>query len=322
MSALVAGAAGAARAAEDVRVTGDLGLADGFAVTEDAEAVRDSGVASGAEAVRGPEVAGSFAAASLSRLTIITGHYGVGKTNLSLNLARDVRAEVERVTLVDLDIVNPYFRSTDNQAFLDARDIEVLGPVHGASNLDTPSLSPGIDRAIRVAGEGHAVLIDVGGDPDGARALGRFSALIDAKPHQTLFVVNLCRPEAASVADNLALLRGIEETSGLLVTGIFGNTHLKEFTTAAGIVKAVGPTRALAEAAGLPLVGIAAPRPLAAEVASLLTTDGALRAAEVASLLATASAPTSVLPPRDNTPSCSALPVYPVDLIVGTPWEE
>jgi hypothetical protein len=271
-----------------------LTAAGDMQAAEDAEAVRGSRVASGAEAVRDSEVAGSFASASLSRLTIITGHYGVGKTNLSLNLARDVRAQVPRVTLVDLDIVNPYFRSTDNQAFLDACDIEVLGPVHGASNLDTPSLSPGIDRAIRVASEGHAVLIDVGGDPDGARALGRFSETIAARPHQMLFVVNLRRPEAASVADNLALLRGIEETSGLLVTGIFGNTHLKEFTTAAGIAEAVGSTRALAEATGLPLVGIAAPRPLAAEVASLLAA---------------------------GAPSYGDAPVYPVDLIVGTPWE-
>ncbi|MCL1847483.1 MAG: ParA family protein, partial [Coriobacteriia bacterium] len=81
-------------------------------------------------------------------LTIITGHYGVGKTNLSLNIARDLCQVTSHVTLVDLDVVNPYFRSTDNRGVLDAYGIRVLGPVYGASNLDTPSLSPGIDDAI------------------------------------------------------------------------------------------------------------------------------------------------------------------------------
>jgi hypothetical protein len=228
-------------------------------------------------------------------LTVIVGHYGVGKTNLSLNIARDLRAALPRVTLVDLDIVNPYFRSTDNKAFLDAHDIGMLGPVHGASNLDTPSLSPGIDEAICNSGAQHAVLIDVGGDPDGARALGRFSATIAARPHRFVFVVNLHRPETASVADNLELLRDIEKSSGLVVTELFGNTHLKELTTVEDLVATASVTRALAEEAGLPLAAIAAPRSLAPQVAAELAEATGLTGAST--------------------------PVYPVDIIITTPWE-
>jgi hypothetical protein len=223
----------------------------------------------------------------------------VGKTNLSLNLARDLRLAMPRVTLVDLDIVNPYFRTTDNQAFLDARDIEVFGPVYGASNLDTPSLSPAIDGAIRGASAERVVLIDVGGDPDGARALGRFTSTIASRPYRFVFVVNLRRPETASVAANLELLRAIEATSGLSVTHIIGNTHLKEFTTAEGIVETFAPLRELATAAGVPLLAITAPRPLADEVAR---TEGADRASG-----------------REG--GASAPLIYPVDLIVSTPWE-
>jgi len=109
-------------------------------------------------------------------LIVITGHYGVGKTNLALNLARDLRAVYPRVTLVDLDIVNPYFRSSDSRAFLAQHDIALLGPSHAGGNLDTPSLAPGIDTAIETASASHAVVVDVGGDPDGARALGRFAS--------------------------------------------------------------------------------------------------------------------------------------------------
>ena len=49
----------------------------------------------------------------LNRIVVVTGHYGSGKTNLSVNLAMSLRAAGEEVTLVDLDIVNPYFRSAD-----------------------------------------------------------------------------------------------------------------------------------------------------------------------------------------------------------------
>jgi len=237
-------------------------------------------------------------------LTIVTGHYGVGKTNLSLNIARDIRAEVEKVTLVDLDIVNPYFRTTDNRGFLDACDIRVLGPVYGASSLDTPSLTPGIDEAIVEASERHAVVIDVGGDPDGARALGRFAEKIASRPHRMIHVVNLRRPETASVADNIALLRAVEATSGLKATAIAGNTHLKELSAAEDIVAAMGPTSDIAAAAGLPLSFIAVPRRLAAEVEAVLA-----EAAPAEAVLAKGQDITNI-------------PIYPVDIIVGTPWEQ
>jgi len=270
-------------------------------------------------------------------LTIVTGHYGVGKTNLSLNIARDVRARVGQVTLVDLDLVNPYFRTTDNRDFLDTHDIKVLGPVFGASSLDTPSLTPGIDEAIIEASASHAVVIDVGGDPEGARALGRFAASITSRPYQMIQVVNLSRPETLSVEENISLLRAIETTSGLRVTEIVGNTHLKELSTAEDIVAAIEPTCAIAAAAGLPLSFIAVPRRLAKEVvvalAESMLAEGAVVLAE--SMLAEGAVVLAENTPAQYSPADSALtqdtstqrsnaaiiPVYPIDIIVGTPWE-
>ena len=238
---------------------------------------------------------GSFAQtfAKAPWLTIITGHYGVGKTNLSLNIARDMREVMPQVTLVDLDVVNPYFRTTDNKEFLDAHSIRVLGPVYGASNLDTPSLSPGIDDAIIDANAERGVIIDVGGDPDGARALGRYAPKIAARAYRMVHVVNLRRPETMLVEDNLKLLKAIEVISGLEATEILGNTHLKEFSSVEDIVAAARPTLEIAQAAGIPLAAISAPRELADEVASALAGDEQLRETGV----------------------------YRVDIIVGTPWE-
>jgi hypothetical protein len=127
----------------------------------------------------------------------------------------------------------------------------------------------------------------VGGDPDGARALGRFSERIAARSHRVVFVANFNRPETATVAENAALLHQIEESSRLKVTDIVGNTHLKEFTTAQGIAATVAPLQELTQATGLPLRAITAPCTLVAEVQALVTD----------------------------------VEIYPVDLIIGTPWE-
>ena len=40
-------------------------------------------------------------------VVVVCGHYGVEKTNFSLNLAFDARERGVDVTLVDLDVVNP-----------------------------------------------------------------------------------------------------------------------------------------------------------------------------------------------------------------------
>ena len=243
-------------------------------------------------------------------LTIVTGHYGVGKTNLSLNMARDIRARAGLVTLIDLDLVNPYFRTTDNRGFLDSMDIRVLGPVFGATSLDTPSLTPGIDEAIAKASSEHAVLIDVGGDPEGARALGRFTANITARPYRMIQVVNLRRPETMSIEDNIALLREIEATSGLKVTEIAGNTHLKELSTAEDIVASIGPTCDIAAAAGLPLSFIAVPRRFAAEVQAALAEGTSAQGVGTSA---------EGDPARES--GAAGVSIYPIDIIVGTPWE-
>ena len=49
-------------------------------------------------------------------VAVVCGHYGVGKTNLTLNIALDAAAGGRAVTVIDLDVVNPFFRSSDYRA--------------------------------------------------------------------------------------------------------------------------------------------------------------------------------------------------------------
>ena len=63
------------------------------------------------------------------RITVVCGHYGCGKTNLTLNLALEAAAAGERVTVADLDIVNPYFRSSEYGGLLEEQGVRLIAPV-------------------------------------------------------------------------------------------------------------------------------------------------------------------------------------------------
>ena len=78
-----------------------------------------------------------------SRVTVICGHYGCGKTNLALNLALEAAAKGEKVTVADLDIVNPYFRSSEYGGLLEEHGVRLIAPVFAGTTLDTPHTAPG-----------------------------------------------------------------------------------------------------------------------------------------------------------------------------------
>ena len=59
------------------------------------------------------------------RFIVLTGNYGSGKTEISLNLALQ-SAQIRSTTIVDLDIVNPYFRTGEKASVLQEAGIRVL----------------------------------------------------------------------------------------------------------------------------------------------------------------------------------------------------
>lgn len=167
------------------------------------------------------------------RYTVLVGNYGSGKTELAIAIARTQRAqEAEgRVALVDLDIVNPYFRSAEQHALLEAEGIEVFMPSFAMSTVDIPAL-PAQIQAVFEQPYAH-VVIDVGGDDTGATALGRYAPYTHALRNEmnVLYVVNPCRPFSSSVEDVTGLYRLIERQARLTPDHLVNNANLQEFTT-------------------------------------------------------------------------------------------
>lgn len=103
------------------------------------------------------------------RITVVCGHYGCGKTNLTLNLALEAAAAGERVTVADLDIVNPYFRSSEYGGLLEEQGVRLIAPVFAGTTLDTPTLPPELYSIFEP--QAGRVFIDAGGDDAGVTAL-------------------------------------------------------------------------------------------------------------------------------------------------------
>lgn len=193
----------------------------------------------------------------MGRIIIIYGHYGCGKTNLALNLAIDLAKKGEKVTIADLDVVNPYFRSGDYAGLLNEYGIEVVASDFSHSNLDLPSI-PAAMYSIFVR-EG-TVIIDVGGDDAGAYALGRFSAKIKEAGYEAYYVVNGKRTLTSTPMEAAQILKEIESASSVPATGIINNTHLQGFTTSEIIEEGLEFAKKTAELLSLPLAATTYPK--------------------------------------------------------------
>lgn len=215
---------------------------------------------------------------------IVCGHYGCGKTNLSLNLAVNLQKAGRKVTLVDLDLVNPYFRSSDFQEIIHSNQVELIAPVFAHSNLDLPALPLDLHRIFNMAD--RTVIIDVGGDDAGATALGSISRNICQIDYQMLYVVNRYRALTQTPEEACVLLKEIESACRLPATDVVNNSHMQSETTVEDILQGIPFAQKTAEILKLPLAFTTVPAFLAGKI------------------------------------SGAGEDIYPVEIYVKPPWEQ
>lgn len=186
------------------------------------------------------------------RITIFAGHYGSGKTNIAVNYALHIREEYDKVSIADLDIVNPYFRTKDSEKYLEARGIHLISSEYANSNVDVPAIPSEAysiidDLSVRA-------VIDVGGDDRGALALGRYTpSIIEQNDYEMLLVINKFRPLTPDCASTVGIMREIETACGMKFTGIVNNSNLGDETTAEDVISSVGYAKEISKASSLPI---------------------------------------------------------------------
>ncbi|MDP8202465.1 MAG: ATP/GTP-binding protein [Candidatus Tenebribacter burtonii] len=164
-----------------------------------------------------------------NKLIIVIGAFGSGKSEYSINLAREYSQKGKQVTLVDLDVVNPYFRSRDIRDQFTKKGITVIAPEGEFQYADLPMLSPRIMGAVQ--NYSNTVILDVGGDPSGCRTLARYVTNIKKRGYEMHFVINTKRPFTSDENGITEMLKMLEFTSKLEVTELICNTNLMEYTT-------------------------------------------------------------------------------------------
>jgi len=201
----------------------------------------------------------------MKKFNVFLGNYGSGKTELSLNTAINAAKSGLKTMLLDMDIVNPYFRSSEHEAFLKELGVIVVKPVFANTMVDVPSLSPEIYTPFDA--DIDCAVFDAGGDPVGAAALGMLSEKFAANDAETEFfyVINARRPlqeDDYSIED---MLRQIEGRAGHRITALVNNTNLARETSAEDVRYGIERVKAVSERTGIPIAFTSVMRELASE---------------------------------------------------------
>ncbi len=165
----------------------------------------------------------------MKKITVLFGNYGSGKTELALNLAVRLSKKNKQTTLIDLDIVNPYFRSSEHKSMLEKLGIKVIAPVFANTAADLPTVSPEVYSAFL----GGYSVFDCGGDPAGATALGNLKPNFDAvrEQAQVLFVINTSRPFQQDAESIIQSLNNIQQSARIRADGFVLNSNIGKETT-------------------------------------------------------------------------------------------
>ncbi len=165
----------------------------------------------------------------LKRVTIYTGNLGSGKTEIAVNTALGLMIQGKKTALVDLDIINPFFRTRLVKDKLESMGLHVVSPDTKYLFSDQPAMSPAV-RGI-LLNSGISGVFDIGGDDIGALVLGQYRDHFPSGDYHLLFVINCCRPFTGEPKGIIKYLKSIENASGMKVTGLVNNTNLGRETT-------------------------------------------------------------------------------------------
>ena len=165
------------------------------------------------------------------RLSIVIGAYGSGKSEIAVNMSLAQRKAFpdRRLLIADLDIINPFYRSSDCAPALEKAGIRVISPLYAGSNVDAPVIPADIFAVFD--DESYTGVFDIGGEDMGATVLGSIRKRIENADTQILMAVNTLRPftsDPAQIAEMTAIL---SEAAGFKIDGYLHNTNLLDETT-------------------------------------------------------------------------------------------
>jgi hypothetical protein len=203
----------------------------------------------------------------LRPVTCILGAFGSGKTEVAINLALLAAGRWAAVNLVDLDTVTPAFRSRQVTELLQAAGVRVIAPAGHLAYADLPSIPPEVRGVLDDASQ-H-VILDVGGNPAGAKSLGSVADLVRQRSHHCWVVVSPWRPDTRDSAAVTRAVEGVTRAAAIGATGLILNLHVPSEVSPGELEASIAMVGAAGETLGLPVAfGACVPELLAAAIAA------------------------------------------------------
>lgn len=143
---------------------------------------------------------------------VFVGEAGSGKSEIAINFAKWLAALGEKpVHFFDMDMTKPLFRSRDVE-----EQMEQMGIIchHEKQFMDAPTVVGGVNRMLK--DDSCYVVMDVGGDHIGARAIGGYAPKLNKEETIVYYVLNAYRPWSNDIDH-------IDETLGK----ILGVSHIQ-----------------------------------------------------------------------------------------------
>lgn len=200
----------------------------------------------------------------MSRIRIFTGHFGSGKTEASINYALKLAEEGKKVAIVDIDIVNPYFCSRDVRKHLEENGVRVIASDPSLSNAELAVVPAEVLAVFN--DKSYEVVMDIGGDDQGAVVLGQYNRYLKEEPYDMYFVVNNNRPLTADKVGTEEYIRAIQAASRLKVTHLISNTNMSYETKVEDILRGDAEVKQLSEELNIPYAYTVCRRDLVEEI--------------------------------------------------------
>ncbi|MCR4703400.1 MAG: hypothetical protein K5665_07035 [Saccharofermentans sp.] len=188
------------------------------------------------------------------RLTIIIGAYGSGKSEIAVNMSLAQRKALpdRKLLIADLDIVNPFYRSSDCAAVLEEAGIRLVTPLYAGSNVDAPVLPP--DMYVIFDDESYQGIFDIGGEDMGAIVLGSIKKRIESTDVAIYMAVNTLRPFTSDPEQIVIMTNELASAAGFKIDGYLNNTNLLEETTPEIVAEGEKKILEASKISGIPLI--------------------------------------------------------------------
>ncbi len=196
------------------------------------------------------------------------GEYASGKSENAVNRALTLANQGREVTLVDLDLVEPFYTLRPLKNVLERKGINVVAwETKDTFGLGEAGyvLKPEMRWVLRRKGD---IIFDVGYGVHGFRVFNLVEGAFDDKELKVFAVVNISRPLTSSVDDIITYLSNFGRVDGLI-----NNSHLGEETDIELLEKGVRIMREVSRLTKIPVIASSIEKGFASNIVSMVGND-------------------------------------------------